>query len=393
MVQSVYRWKANNILRYNSMFTTPNNSNLSPCQHFSHSLPKYWMYKFRDITNSTAPGDLTPLQAGLTSDLGVAAAIPSTMFLLLNALIGHRIPLAFRMLVSMFVVLAFFVCTTVLVRIDTDAWQHDFFVVTLATVVVMNMATAILSGGLFGICGQFPSEYVTAVVSGQALGGIFAALAQIVSLTFGASPTVSAFAYFCIGNTVVVMSIVSYVLASRTAFFRYHTVDRLALQRAVMHKEAADHRRHLRRMAAAASSSLSSLSTVTPTGEVVQSGEPQFGVVLRKIWLHGLAEWLVFVGTLCVYPSVTVLVSSQNHGSGYAWNGEIGSSRIFGCGTDGRWLGCGFFSDIYFVPVVNYLIFNSGDYLGRILAGMIEWVSEYKNIRMSSYTILSTIRV
>lgn len=34
-----------------------------------------------------------------------------------------------------------------------------------------------------------------------------------------------------------------------------------------------------------------------------------------------------------------------------------------------------FISDIYFVPVVNYLIFNSGDYLGRILAGMIEWVN------------------
>lgn len=30
---------------------------------------------------------------------------------------------------------------------------------------------------------------------------------------------------------------------------------------------------------------------------------------------------------------------------------------------------------MYFVPVVNYLVFNSGDYLGRILAGMIEWVS------------------
>lgn len=49
------------------------------------------------------------------------------------------------------------------------------------------VATAILSGGLFGISGLFPSEYITAVVSGQALGGIFAALAEIISLTFGAS--------------------------------------------------------------------------------------------------------------------------------------------------------------------------------------------------------------
>lgn len=58
----------------------------------------------------------------------------------------------------------------------------------------------------------------------------------------------------------------------------------------------------------------------------------------------------VFVVTLSVYPAVTVLINSQYHGNGHPWN------------------------DVYFVPVTNYLIFNSGDYLGRILAGMIEWV-------------------
>lgn len=35
-----------------------------------------------------------------------------------------------------------------------------------------------------------------------------------------------------------------------------------------------------------------------------------------------------------------------------------------------------FFLDIYFVPVVNYLLFNSGDYLGRIFAGLFEKVSK-----------------
>lgn len=55
--------------------------------------------------------------------------------------------------------------------------------------------------------------------------------------------------------------------------------------------------------------------------------------------------------TLSVYPSVTVLINSQNHGNGHSWN------------------------DVYFMPVTNYLIFNSGDYLGRILAGLIEWVT------------------
>lgn len=33
-----------------------------------------------------------------------------------------------------------------------------------------------------------------------------------------------------------------------------------------------------------------------------------------------------------------------------------------------------FFIDIYFVPVVTYLIFSCGDYTGRILSGIFQWV-------------------
>lgn len=151
-----------------------------------------------------------------------------------------------------------------------------------------------------GISGLFPSEYITAVVSGQALGGIFAALAEILSLTFGASPTTSALVYFMIGNVVMCISIATYVYMSRTKFFRYYTIERLAHIQAVQeHSSSA----LLRGTAAAAAL------------------EPSFSKVLRKIWIYGFAEWFVFVVTLCVYPSVTVLVSSQNHGSGHPWNG------------------------------------------------------------------------
>lgn len=30
--------------------------------------------------------------------------------------------------------------------------------------------------------------------------------------------------------------------------------------------------------------------------------------------------------------------------------------------------------DIYFVPVVTYLIFSTGDYAGRVLSGIFQWV-------------------
>lgn len=51
--------------------------------------------------------------------------------------------------------------------------------------------------------------------------------------------------------------------------------------------------------------------------------EPDFKVVLRKMWIYGFSEWLVFVTTLAIYPAVTVLVVSENKGNGHLWNGKL----------------------------------------------------------------------
>lgn len=72
------------------------------------------------------------------------------MFLILNALYGHKFQLHVRMIGSLVVILIFFACNTALIKINTDDWQDLFFDVTILSVVVMNIGTAILSGGLFG---------------------------------------------------------------------------------------------------------------------------------------------------------------------------------------------------------------------------------------------------
>lgn len=270
--------------------------------------------------------DITPIQATFTSDLSFSAAVPNTVFLIVNCIWGHKMSLKIRMIGSMVIVLIFFMLSTALVKVNTDSWQDEFFDITIGSVVIMNIATAFLCGGLFGIAGQFPSEYMTAVVSGQALGGIFSALTEIVTITFATEATVSAFTFFMIGNAVLIICLLAYIVTSKTKYFKYYTVDKLAIAKANQERRATVSR--------------------APT-------EPSFRNVLNKIWLYGFTEWLVFAVTLSVYPSVTVLVNSELHGNGHPWN------------------------DVYFIPVTNYLIFNSGDYLGRILAGMIEWVSKF----------------
>lgn len=182
--------------------------------------------------------------------------------------------------------------------------------------------SAIMSGSLFGIAGQFSSDYMSAVVSGQALGGIFSALAEIIALTFGAAPTVTAFVFFIVGTLVLLCSLVLYVVMSKTLFFKYYTSPRTLMK--------------------------SSLDVDDMTRELLPRQEPTFMGVLRKIWLFGFSEWLVFVTTLSIYPAVTILVGSQSQS--HPWN------------------------DVYFLPVVNYLLFNTGDYIGRVCAGSLEWV-------------------
>ncbi|XP_055640687.1 equilibrative nucleoside transporter 1 [Toxorhynchites rutilus septentrionalis] len=288
--------------------------------NFFVTAEEYWQYKFRNISSNDTSA-LTPRQLEFQSDLSIAASIPSTLFLVLNACFGHRIPLSIRMAGSLVMMFAIFVGTTALAQVDTDQWQDTFFLITITSVVVVNAFSATMSGALFGIAGKFSSDYMSAVVSGQALGGIFSAAAAIIALTFGAPPTSTAFVFFIIGTLVLLISVILYIVMSKTLFFVYHTSSKSLMK--------------------------SSLEVDEMSRQLLPQNSPTFFGVLRKMWLLGFSEWLVFVTTLSIYPAVTILVGSQNRG--HAWN------------------------DVYFLPVVNYLLFNTGDYIGRVLAGFLEW--------------------
>lgn len=83
----------------------------------------------------------------------------------------------------------------------------------------VSAASAIMQSGLFGIVGKFPARYITATVGGQALGGVLAAVAEIVSLWLGATPIRSALVYFIMADTFILFSIFAYILLSRTVRF------------------------------------------------------------------------------------------------------------------------------------------------------------------------------
>merc|ERR1711902_187310 len=91
-----------------------------------------------------------------------------------------------------------FTFTSIMVKIDTDTWQHTFLIVTLVSVVFINTNAAIFQGGILGVAGKFPPAYMGAVFAGQAVGGIFASGTNVVVLAMGASATDAAFFCFVI---------------------------------------------------------------------------------------------------------------------------------------------------------------------------------------------------
>lgn len=118
-----------------------------------------------------------------------------------------------------------------------------------------------------GISGQFPSEYVTAVVSGQALGGVFTAIIEIMTITFASDPRDSALVFFIIGNALLVMSLVAYISMARMKFFKYFTTNR--------------------------SGALSPKNSRLQLQRQPSTMEPVFREVLNKMWMYGFTEWMV----------------------------------------------------------------------------------------------------
>lgn len=153
-------------------------------------------------------------------------------------------------------------------------------------------ASAILSGSLFGIMSKFSSRFITATVGGQALGGIFAAISQIIALAIGASSVHSAFVYFMVGNVMLFISLVMYIILSKTVFFKYHISNRTGIAQNEFDGE------------------------LRP--RIVNHKE-----ILKKVIHYGIAVCLVFCISLSVYPGVTVLIESENKGNGHTWNGKV----------------------------------------------------------------------
>ena len=75
-------------------------------------------------------------------------------------------------------------------------------------------------GGLLGVAGRFPPKYMGGVFAGQALGGIFASVTNVVMFTLGAEPVWGAFFCFLVAVLFLFSALVCYLAVAKTEFYQ-----------------------------------------------------------------------------------------------------------------------------------------------------------------------------
>ena len=78
-------------------------------------------------------------------------------------------------------------------------------------------------GGLAGLAGQFPSEYMGSLVQGQAIGGIITAIVNILSIASEgskSSPSNSAFYCFLVAAIFIALDTIALIAMTKTKFYK-----------------------------------------------------------------------------------------------------------------------------------------------------------------------------
>ena len=184
-----------------------------------------------------------------------------------------------------------------------------------------------------GLAGKFPPSYMGAVVQGQALGGIFASATNVIIISCGANAVTAAFPDFLVAVFFLISALIAYAFLCRTEFYKYYSAETSETQ-------PKDEENQEEQLIDDGTGDVKVLAEKTTTLQIV-----------KRIWVWILAVFVCFLGTLAVFPAVTVLVES------------IGKSDK----NPSTW------STDYFIPVGCFLLFNVGDYLGRMFAGVVQW--------------------
>lgn len=270
---------------------------------------------FVEYKLNTDDEELSGYSTNFLPYIGYAAQVPNVLFNWLNIFVQMGGNLTTRIVWSILVEVVVFVITVVLAMVDSADWPGAFFWVTMASVVVLNVANGIYQNTVYGMAARLPFSYTGAVVLGSNISGTFTAVINIMAIAVAPNVRTSAIYYFITALFVLLACFDTYFALPLNRFFRYHEAVHERTQRAAKRDPSMPR---------------------VPYWHIFKSAFPQLFNV-----------FMVFFVTLAVFPAVLADT----------------------CRTEENFP----ITPKYFQAVTCFLTFNVFAMLGNMLPGLVTW--------------------
>jgi len=302
----------------------------------------------------------TPYETSFEAFFSVGNTVSQLLFLAVAVKYGALVARSIRVTWPLVVYLATFAIALFMVFI-TDMPGTTVFAITIGLIVLGASFGAFLSGGVFGMAGQFPFAYTQAIMGGQGLAGLGVSIAGVVT-SIGApyecddddddgdddgdddscdyTINSGAIAYFSVTVLVLAACVIGYFVLASLPITKYYT-QRGAASPGLepLMEDTGDE---------------SGTSSPRGGGEGVQESTPKAALppsfsevlgVLGTIKHQAIGVWFVFTVTIGLFPGLTSLITSKS---------SCSSSSAF-------------YNELW-VPL-GFLWFNLFDFIGRTVSG------------------------
>ncbi|CAH1188260.1 unnamed protein product [Phyllotreta striolata] len=194
--------------------------------HFFLVASDYWMYKFRDPKNATY--DLDHKTYYQKMFISVSLAVPGFPCLLaayLSAKFAFRIEVRTRFLMTLGIISFFFVAFTLCIKINTDAWQTEFFVASIFVITVISLCHPLYNVTMNAFMSKFPSGLIKMTMYGSAMSGIASTCLQIFSISISHNSTDIAMIYFSLGSVLILFTLFLCYVMNRSPVVQYYWLE------------------------------------------------------------------------------------------------------------------------------------------------------------------------
>ncbi|XP_065559348.1 equilibrative nucleoside transporter 1-like isoform X2 [Artemia franciscana] len=154
--------------------------------------------------------------------LGFMSQVPNMLLNWTNVFVSCGGNLTIRVISSILVMVLVFIATVILAMVNSSEWQYEFYVTTMALVVILNMAGGIYQNTVYGMAAKLPSRYTGAVVLGSNVSGTITAIVNIVTIAVAPNVRTSAIYYFITALFILLVCFVTFFALPLNNFYSYN---------------------------------------------------------------------------------------------------------------------------------------------------------------------------